>query len=507
MTRNERHEAIREAFARIGSVRGVARELGCDRHTVRAVLGIGRAKRAKRPAQAARPKKIDPFVPLLRRLILEDGLTAILAWEELAQQGFAGKYSAVKLAVRAIRPRKPTKATTVVEHLPGDEGQVDWSPYRVLLGGLETEVHAFSMVLPFSRYMFVRFASNEQVETLIRLHEEGFADLDAVPKLMTYDNMTTVGRRASPTEINLNPTFAAWAKPYEFAVDLTRPHTPNDHAPVERPMHYIEHNCLRRRRFRFDDWDDLNRHAKIWCDTVANVRVHGTTRLRPVNQLKFERSFMLPLPSARPVPFKAYNRTIRSTWVVAHETNTYSVSPSLIGHEATLNVYAERIEVFVDGKLHVTHVRSFEKYQRFALPEHEAEYRRLTPSRVLLEGVFRRLGPVAEAFYDGLVAQRGKGAGHHLKRILSMADRRGNSVVIPAMAHAAEFGNFSADAVARVISGAIEPRKPPTTAAGEAPMPPDRVRLWLEGLEVESRDLGDYDKMLADTEGGRDDEK
>jgi hypothetical protein len=35
-------------------------------------------------------------------------------------------------------------------------------------------------------------------------------------------------------------------------------------------------------------------------------------------------------------------------------------------------------------------------------------------------------------------------------------------------------------------------------------MPPERVRRWLEGLDVEDRDLGDYDEMV-DREGVDDD--
>ena len=34
---------------------------------------------------------------------------------------------------------------------PAEEFQVDWSPYRVLLGGVLTLVHAFGMALAFSR--------------------------------------------------------------------------------------------------------------------------------------------------------------------------------------------------------------------------------------------------------------------------------------------------------------------------------------------------------------------
>lgn len=82
------------------------------------------------------------------------------------------------------------------------------------------------------------------------------------------------------------------------------------------------------------------------------------------------------------------------------------------------------------------------------------EYKRITPSRRLLESAFLRLGEGARTYYDGLCAQRGKGASYHLKRILRLADRYGESTVSAAMAHAAPYGNYSADAVSHVISGA-----------------------------------------------------
>jgi hypothetical protein len=31
-------------------------------------------------------------------------------------------------------------------------------------------------------------------------------------------------------------------------------------------------------------------------------------------------------------------------------------------------------------------------------------------------------------------------------------------------------------------------------------MPPDRVRKWLEGLDVEGRDLEDYDRLVDEEE-------
>lgn len=503
--RKRRNDRIREVFARTGSIRQTRRETGNSRKLIRQVL---RGEDERRPpVRTQRPSKLDPFKPHLRRLILDDGLTAILAFEELQEMGFVGGYSIVKEFVRTIRPSPAVRPTTVIEHPPGAEGQVDWSPYRVLFGGEPAEVHGFSFVLPFSSHTFLRFALDETYETLERLHDEAFDKLRAVPHRMSYDNMTTVGRHVGPSEVRINQRFARYADKMGFEVHLIAPGKPNEHANVERTFHYVENNCLKRRRSRFDDLDDLNRHAAWWCDNRANVRVHGTTRRRPVDLFRYERSFMKPLPWARPEPYQALARKVGTDFCVAVDTNRYSVSPRHVGKDATVHVFAERIEVVIEGEVHCVHVRHEGRHERLVLPEHEAEYKRCTPSRRLLERAFLRLGPGARDYYEGLYTQRGRGAGYHLKRILSLADRHGSSAVAAAMAHAARYGNYSADAVARVLAGKTLPHGERTTQPSEVPMPPERVRRWLEGLDVESPDLDDYDRMVDRHEGGQDGEE
>ena len=68
------------------------------------------------------------------------------------------------------------------------------------------------------------------------------------------------------------------------------------------------------------------------------------------------------------------------------------------------------------------------------------------------------------------------------------------------MNHVASYGAYSADAVVRVLAGRTLKRS--TTPTGEVPMPPERVRAWLEGLDVEGSDLGNYDDWIDDLEVG-----
>ena len=312
--RKRRDARIREVFAECGTIRETARRLGHSVNTVRKVLR-GESRDRRPPARREpRPSKLDPYRATIRRLVLDDQLSAVLVLEEIRELGYPGGYSILKDYVRQLRPTPPNKPpTTVLERPPGKDGQVDWSPYRVRIGGVEFVVHAFSLVLPFSRYMVVRFALDETLETLVALHEEAFAGIGAVPGLMTYDNMTTVGRHIGPGEVWLNPRFVAYAEPYGFDIHLIDPGKPNQHASVERPFHYVEHNCLKRRRSRFEDLLDLNRHAKWWCDEVANVRIHGTTRQRLVDLL--ERNEISP--TATPWSTEAAARTAAAAGTTA----------------------------------------------------------------------------------------------------------------------------------------------------------------------------------------------
>lgn len=491
---------------KVGTIRGTARKLGCARVTVRKALRWARKKRTITDP-GTRPSKLDPYRTVIQRLVLESHFTAVLVKEEIEKLGYTGGHSILQEYVRGIRPHPKVRVTTVLEHPPGAEGQVDWSPYRVQLGGKECVVHTFSLVLPYSRFMVLRITQDETLETLLRLHDEAFDELGGVVKLMTYDNMTTVGRHVGADEIKLSERFDAYRKRCGFEVRLIDPGRPNQHASVERPFHYFENNCLLRRNSRFADWDDLRGHVRWWCDEVANVRVHGTTRERPIDRLVRERPYFLPLPAEREEPHQDLSRKVGADFCVAVDTNRYSVPPRHAGRPATVRAYADRLELLVDGQVVAAHVRRHGKHGRYVLPEHESEFRKHSHSRVLLEQAFVRMGPVAEEYYEGLQAQRGRGAGYHLQRILKLADRHGSEAITGAMTHAAHYGNYSAEAVARVVMGRVLRQQQEGAKTAPAPEPPERVRAWLEGLHVEDSDLDDYDQIIAgedDSTGGDD---
>ncbi len=125
----------------------------------------------------------------------------------------------------------------------------------------------------------MRHLTNETIESVIRLHEEAFAELNAVPELITYDNMTTVGRHIGTGKVWINPVFKRFAEEYGFKVVILLPGKKERHGKVERPFHYIENNFLRGREF--SDLEDLNAKA----ETGGHIRPMFASMEQPENGL------------------------------------------------------------------------------------------------------------------------------------------------------------------------------------------------------------------------------
>ncbi|MFH1477417.1 MAG: hypothetical protein ABIH24_08010 [Verrucomicrobiota bacterium] len=59
-------------------------------------------------------------------------------------------------------------------------------------------------------------------------------------------------------------------------------------------MPYVKHNFLAGRPI--GAFSSLNPAVEIWLEQIANVRIHGRTRRRPVDLFMAEKSMLKPLP-------------------------------------------------------------------------------------------------------------------------------------------------------------------------------------------------------------------
>lgn len=485
----EQQKNIQKVFQKTASIRQTAKQTGHSRKAVRRALGCNQSLH-KAPRIKKRKSKLDPFKAKISYLVKEKKLSAVRVLEDIRELGYTGGYSILKDHIRIIRPKPARVPRPPIDHRPGVEGQMDWSPHNVYMGGRQAIVHTGSIVLCYSRYLFMRHFTNETIESVVRLHEEAFAELNAVPELITYDNMTTVGRHTGPGKVWINPVFKRFAEEYDFKIVILPPGKKERHGKVERPFRYIEDNFLREREF--SDLEDLNNKADAWRSQTANVRIHGTTRERPVDRLAREKSLLKPVPwNKSDAFFKEVGRRVNTDFCVAIDLKRYSANPSLIGKWVQVRLFREHLEIWFEDTLDCRHAYTDEK--RDVLPEHKEIYRKMTNQQGLLKDAFLRLGDVAQQYYDGLKRTRTSAAGYHMNRILKYADRYGSDVVSGALAHAAKFDAFSAESILRIIQG--KKFKSSGKVPGRESIPAN-VRDFLRTCSVEQEKPGYYDQLI-----------
>ena len=144
----------------------IARQSGLDRKTVRRYIERGLEPPTYGPRQP-RPTLLDPFSGYLReRATAYSGLTGARLLRELKELRYEGSYTAVTDFLRDVRPRIDPKFEVRFKTAPGEQGQVDFAQFNVVLTDEPTTsriVWPFSMVLGYSRLVWARFVMHQHL--------------------------------------------------------------------------------------------------------------------------------------------------------------------------------------------------------------------------------------------------------------------------------------------------------------------------------------------------------
>ena len=468
--------------------RAIAREIEIDPKTVRTVL-----KGTRRHERRRRPSKLDPFRPLIRELVLAKELSVVRVFEEIQAVGYDGGDSILKDYVRTFRPKPVRRPHLRFETAPGVQGQVDLSPYTVVFASGPTAVTCFSFVLGFSRWHFFRFTLHADAHSVCHGHVLAFEEAGGVPHEILYDRMKQIVIESHRDGVTFHALFERLALHYGFRAVPLAPGYKEGKGKIENPFRYIEGNFLKGRSFH--DLDDLNRQAAAWLRDKARVRVHRTTHEQPIARLTEEQPTLIPLPDSRFEAGVVVPRLVGDDFCVAWETNRYSVPPQFAGHTANVRVLEGRVEIVIQRETVAVHELHDTRHKRYITPEHEAEFRSSCTSRHVLQQQFLRLGPVAESFAAGLVESRGGAAGYHMGQILRLAERVGVGRTTDALRHAARYGAFDHNAVARIVAG--KPHKLVPRSVEIKSGTPDQLDQYLKGTGVHQRPLDGYRKLAA----------
>lgn len=432
---------------------------GLNCNQIAAIMGLSfktvdkwlNEKRYRMRKSADISSKLDPFKNQIVQMLEKYPYSAAQILLRIKDNGFDGGYTIVKDYVRKVRPPK-TRAFLTLSFAPGECAQVDWASYgSVNVGSTCRRLSFFVMVLCYSRMMYVEFTVSQTMEHFLACHQNAFEYFGSVPKKIMVDNLkSAVLSRIVGQAPVFNPKYLDFADHCGFNITPCSVGKGNEKGRVENAVGYVKKNFLA--GLDIPDFTAVNPAARYWIDTVANVRIHGETRKKPLELFKEERPCLNALP-VNPFDIATVSQVRASSqFRITIDTNRYSVPAEYAGRALTLKTYPDRLCIYCNDKLIARHVRSYDRYRDFEDPDHPrellAQRKKARNQKIFMR--FLTLSPKAEQYYRKL-EQRRMNPYHHVRKIVALSEIYPLESVARAMEDAFTFEAFSCEYIANLL--------------------------------------------------------
>jgi hypothetical protein len=210
--------------------------------------------------------------------------------------------------------------------------------------------------------------------------QQAFEQL-GIAEEVVVDNMKQAVEAHTKQGVRFSAGFLDFCEHYGIVPVATPPYWPRAKGKVERGVGYVKRSFLE--GCSFTDIDDLNGQVQSWLDTVANVRIHGTTGRVPTEAHADERLRLRPYQA---VPYYdtrvAEVRKVHTDAHIRFESVFYSVDPKAVGKSVVVKASGERIgdslQIFLGDECVGVHQRAHRSQIRVTLPEHERQIRLLS---------------------------------------------------------------------------------------------------------------------------------
>jgi transposase len=435
------------------------------------------------PSPRGRPAQCKGYRELIQRG-LDQQLTAQRIWQDLvAEHGFAGSYDSVKRFVRRLEQRTPLPFRRM-ECGPGEEAQVDFGTGAPVITptGKRRKTNVFRIVLSHSRKAYSEATFTQTTEDFFRCLENAFAHFGGVPKTLVIDNLKAAVAHPDWFDPELTPKVQSFCRHYGTVILPTKPYTPRHKGKIESGVKYVKNNALKARQFA--SLVEQNRALADWERTVADTRIHGTTK-RQVTLLfeQAERAALLPLPLERFACFHEGKRKVNRDGHVEVARAYYSAPPEYLGREVWVRWDARLVRIFNHRfeqiALHARHEQGrFSTRQEHIVKEKISGLER--GASYLLHKV-SVVGPFTRQWSEAVVNARGIEGTRVLQGLLSLTKKYPCAALEKACEIALSHGCWRLRAVRKLLG-----RK----AAKQEPLP------FLEEHPV-IRPMSDYGAIVA----------
>ena len=235
----EEWTTIRYLHAQGKGVREISKELGIGRNSVRRALRADERPRYQRPA---RPNpKLQPFETRIQAWYHQDHLIGSRILRELDKLGYQGGETALYAYLKTLKSALPsTKVTERFETPPGQQGQFDWSPYTIEIGGELRRVIMFGLTLGYSRRKHYSASLDETQGSVFEALEACFWHFEGAPKEVLVDNARAFVVDARPDHFQWNRQFLELCGHYRVQPRACKVRRARTKGKIERPFFFLE---------------------------------------------------------------------------------------------------------------------------------------------------------------------------------------------------------------------------------------------------------------------------
>jgi transposase len=426
------HTTIKTLFEKGYTKSDIARILRIDRKTVSTVLSkleeVGVVERKSRSSI------LDEYKEFIQ-IQVNKRLSAKRIYQDLVSMDnqYSGSYDSVKRYVASIKTNKQ-KPYMVLHSLPGEEAQVDFGYIGTirLKNGKYKKAWIFVMELSYSRYMYVKIVFDQSVSTFIDCHKKAFKFFMGVPETVKIDNLKAGILEADFYEPVVQRNYSAFATHYGFMAEPCRVYTPTDKGKVESNVKYVKNNCFKGRDFV--DIEDAESFLNKWLDTIANVRVHGTTKKVPNEEfISVEKSKLNSLPINEFTISDSAKCVVQTNCHISYKGNYYSVPHEYIGDSVDLSIQDNLLKIFHKGKEVALHqLEKIEKGKHITNKNHYPEYKNISAEAIKSRYAVQmsQIGTHAKIFFDKFLENTGNKYNYRtVTGILSLRKKYSNETI------------------------------------------------------------------------------
>jgi len=379
----EKFEDIRSDYRKGVSIQKLAKKYHVHRRTVREAIDNPQPPARKQP-QREKPV-IGPWIPLIDEW-LDDDLKAHHKQRHTATRihnrlvAEHGAKIALRTVSKYVAKRKAEigaankEVFVVQEHLPGDEGEVDFGDFYFYLDGVYTKAALFELRLSSSGKPFHQAYSTTGAEAFLEGHVNAFERAGGVPATIRYDNLKpAVTRVLMGRDRAENERFLLLRSHYGFDSFFCRPGKVGAHEKggVEGGIGYFRRNYLTPEPW-VESMAELNQLIEE-ADEAENNRVIAGRCQTIGYDLEEEIPYLQPLPAERFDAAVLLSAKVDSHSRVSVRQCFYSVPVYLVGKRVDIKLGAATVEILDGAKTVATHERAIARNTQVLKLDHYLE--------------------------------------------------------------------------------------------------------------------------------------